>query len=264
MPNHEPTESRDAWLATTSEATSRAASTLTVDELHRMALPLDPDERLRLVARLWKSLPADHRAALLTLQMEDARDPLDATEHFAVSPPIEPFWPKVRERLFDRSHASGLYSAPRRFDLATIFVVTAAYSLLLGSLTALDRLTGPNAAPLVKIAIGGLVAIIAATQAMFLHVANPRGVSIVTGAVAYTLMSWIIWLSDPYFFIWNSFIFVTFINGIIGGGILGYLLGTLVGGVFLVADVLRGKFEGRSKSDDSSARAEEVQRGDTV
>lgn len=266
MPNREPTESRDAWFPTTSEATSRAASTLTVDELHHMALPLDPDERLRLVARLWKSLPADHRAALLTLQLEDAGDPLDAAEHFAVSPPVDPFWPKVRERLFDRSHASGLYSAPRRFDLATIFVVTAAYSLLLGGLTALDGLTGPAAAPFVKIVFSGLVAIIAATQAMFLRVSNPRGVSIVTGAVAYTLISWIIWLSDPNYFIWNSFFFVTFINGIIGGGILGYLLGTLVGGVFLVADVLRGKFEGRSKleSDDSSAKTEEEQRDDTV
>ncbi len=150
MPNHEPTESRDAWLATTSEAASSAAITPTVDELHRMALPLEPHERLRLVARLWKTLPADHRAALLTLQLEDARDPHDATEHFAVGRPIEPFWPKVRERLFDRSHASGLYSAPRRFDLATIFVVMAAYSLLLGGLTALD---GLRPAPLVKIAI---------------------------------------------------------------------------------------------------------------
>jgi hypothetical protein len=38
-----------------------------------------------------------------------------------------------------------------------------------------------------------------------------------------------------------------FFNGIIGGSVLGYLLGTLVGGVFLVADVLRGKFEGRAQ-----------------
>ncbi len=71
---------------------------------------------------------------------------------------------------------------------------------------------------------------------------------------------------DTYVFFPNSFFVVTVINGIIGGGILGYLLGTLVGGVFLVADVLRGKFEGRAKPDaeDSSAKTEEELGGDTA
>ena len=135
-----------------------------------------------------------------------------------------------------------LYSAPRRFDLATIFVVTAAFSLMLGSLSALD------ATPEVKIAISVLAAVVAASQALFLNVANPRGVSIVTGTVACTLMVWIGFAFSPHVNPAVLFVFTIFF-GIIGGGVAGYLMGTLVGGVFLVADVLRGKFEGRRPPD---------------
>jgi hypothetical protein len=131
-----------------------------------------------------------------------------------------------------------LYSAPRRFDLATIFVVTAAYSLLLGGLTAMD------ASPLVKVVVTALVTIIAVAQAFFLKIANPRGVSIVAGSIAYTLISCLIWITFRNIFI-DSFFLVVLINGVIGGGIIGYLFGTLVGGVFLVADKLRRKMEGR-------------------
>lgn len=210
-----------------------------IDDIFRAAGPLTPDERLRLVARLWKTLPRDHRAALVTLQLEDAHGDRERSAIHRPDPPIDPIWPKVRERLFDRSHASGLYSAPRRFDLATIFVVTAAFSLLLGGLTLM------GAPPVVKVVIAGLIGIIATTQALFQNVASPRGVSIIAGAVAYTLMSWIIWYTMPFAFPIPFFV-VMFINGVIGGSIAGYLLGTLVGGVFLVADVLRGKFEGRA------------------
>jgi hypothetical protein len=119
------------------------------------------------------------------------------------------------------------------------------------------------------VVIASLLAIVAATQALFREVANPRGVSIVTGAVAYTLMSWIIWLTIRRVFP-NSFFFVTVINGILGGAFLGYLAGTLVGGMFLVADILRGKFEARAKpnaTEEANAPAspfDELQHGSEV
>jgi hypothetical protein len=218
----------------------------TLDDAFRTASQLDPDDRLRLVARLWKSLPADHRAALVTLQLEEVHGDREHSPIHTVPSPVESIWPKIYERLFDPRHTSDLYSAPRRFDLATIFVVTAAFSLLLGGLSALD------APPIVMVVIASLLAIVAATQALFREVANPRGVSIVTGAVAYTLMSWIIWLTIRRVFP-NSFFFVTVVNGILGGALFGYLAGTLVGGVFLVADILRGKFEGRGNTDATEA-----------
>ena len=211
-----------------------------LDDAYRAAQSLEPDEQLQLVVRLWKALPRDHRSALVTLQLDDSLGSGNR-EQPDIFPTVQrtgAIWPKVHALLFDTSHSSGLYSAPRRFDLATIFVVTAAYSLLLGFLSAF------GAPAIIMVVLAGLLAIIAAAQAMFAKVANPRGVSVVTGAVAYTVMSWIIWLTVRQVFP-NSFIFVTFFNGMIGGAILGYLLGTLVGGVFLVADMLRGKFEGR-------------------
>jgi hypothetical protein len=210
-----------------------------LDDAFRAAQSLEPDEQLQLVVRLWKALPQDHRDALVTLQFGDAHSNREQPDIFPTVQRKKTIWPKLSAVLFDTSHSSDLYSAPRRFDLATIFVVTAAYSLLLGVLSAF------GAPPTVMVVLAGLLAIIAATQAMFAKVANPRGVSVVTGAVAYTVMSWIIWVTVRQAFP-NSFIVVTFINGIIGGAILGYLLGTLVGGVFLVADMLRGRFEGRA------------------
>ena len=218
-------------------ATSHAAS----DDLYHQAEQLPPDERLRLVSKLWYHLPPDHKAAFDTLQRFNSYSRRVAPDDFVLRDPSPPLWPELRERFFAPDNASGLYSAPRRFDLATIFVVTAAYSLMLGGLT------GMGMPPLVKVVITAMVTIVAATQALFRKVANPRGVSIVTGAIAYTVISWCIWMSVRYVFP-NSFFFVTFINGILGGAILGYLLGTLVGGVILVADKVRQKFDRRAQS----------------
>jgi hypothetical protein len=209
-----------------------------LDDAFRAGKSLDPDERLQLVARLWKTLPPGHRAALVTLQLEDVQGDREQSAIRRQDPKFEPLWPKL---LFDPNSASGLYSAPRRFDLATIFVVTAAFSLLLGGLSLL------GATPLVMIVITSLLAIIGITQALFQHVASPRGVSIITGAIAYTLISWIIWYTVPFAFPVPFFV-VMFINGLIGGSLLGYMFGTLVGGVFLIADVVRRKFSARAQA----------------
>jgi hypothetical protein len=205
-----------------------------VDELFRQAEPLSADERLRLVARLWSTLPRDHRAKLVTLQLHDQYLGGDKPVHLQPTPAGTLLWPKIHERLFALDSTSRLYSAPRRFDLATIFVVTAAFSLMLGALTAMGL------PAIVKVVFAALFSIVATTQALFLKVANPRGVSIITGMVAYTVISWCIWMSVPYVF--ESFFVTTFINGIFGGAILGYLFGTLVGGVFLTADHVRRRF----------------------
>ena len=77
---------------------------------------------------------------------------------------------------------------------------------------------------------------------MLLNVANPRGVSIVVGAAAYTIISLVLWSIYPRVFP-ESFLVVAVINGLIGGAVMGYIAGVLVGGVFLAADALRGKFD---------------------
>ncbi len=219
------------------------AAAESLDVLRQDALELSADDRLRLVVQLWKSLPAEHRSALATLQMEDAargeNHPLPGSKAALK----KPRGPTLIDKLFDPSHTSDLYTAPRRFDLATIFVVTAAYSLVLGGLTAMGW------PPIVKIGISLLAAAIAVAQALFKTRANPRGVSIVTGVAVCTLFTWIGFAAGAYRMLRISLPAATIIMGVVGGSISGYLIGTCVGGVFLVADLVRGKFERRDLSD---------------
>jgi hypothetical protein len=259
MLNDEHTEPLGEPLAPVGERPIGLPPLPTVDELHHLALPLDADERLRLVARLWKSLPADHRAALLSLQLEDARDSRGASARSAVSPHIEPLWPKVRERLFDRSHISGLYSAPRRFDLATIFVVTAAYSILFGAMSALNYYFSPT----IQVAVGVLVTVVAVTQAFYKDIANPRGVSIITGSVTQAVIVAIVRIFVPHSFPGPLLLVIVF-YGLIFGAISGYAAGVLVGGVFLVADALRKWYARKSGTprDDADAASSGSAEGD--
>jgi hypothetical protein len=222
-----------------------------IDELNRAAEKLTPDDRLRLVIRLWSSLPPEHRAALRTLQVEDRFTPAGAKELYAPVSPYTPAGSRLWHALFDRDETSQLYSAPRRFDLATIFVVTAAYSLLFGAMTALDF------GPVAKIVIGALITLVGVAQAAFLKAYNPRGVSVVAGVIALTTLLGITWLAFSRE-IYETFFVFAFIYGILGGAIGGYLAGVLVGGVFLVADLLRGKLEDRSQVDlEKSAESDE-------
>jgi hypothetical protein len=71
---------------------------------------------------------------------------------------------------------------------------------------------------------------------------DPRRASIYVGAAAHTFFSLVIWWFAPKLFFFDSFFFVAIINGLIGGAAMGYMAGALVGGVFLIADALRGKF----------------------
>jgi hypothetical protein len=146
-------------------------------------------------------------------------------------------WHTLLRPVFDPRYVSGIYSVPRRFDLATIFVVTAAYSLLLGGLSALD------ATPIVKTVVAGFVTMIAVAQAALVKLVHPRGTSIVVGAVINLIFTWLIWLEIgrriPIPFV------VVALTGVLIGGFLGYLTGTVVGGVFLIADLLRGRFDRR-------------------
>jgi hypothetical protein len=234
--------------AADSRASSRCAeqqltspSSGELDDAFRHAHSLSPNDRLKLAARLWSILPPMHRAALVRLQLEDIQQPsLTAPSAGHDDAPAR----TLRRFLFDRADISGLYSAPRRFDLATIFVVTAAYSLLLGGLTALDF------GPLTKIVACGLITLVAAGQALFHQQANPRGVSVIIGATAYALFSLILWLVN-----WRavpfSLFFMVVINGLIGGAIMGYIAGVLVGGIFLAADALRRNFLTNATSTDA-------------
>jgi hypothetical protein len=220
-----------------------------VEQVQSLADLLSDNDRLRLVTRLWKTLPRDHRAALVTLQLEHVensrrRNLADAnvTTITSIDSPKDSTGSDLMDRIFNREHTSELYSAPRRFDLASIFVVTAAYSILLGSLSLMST------PPAVMVVVAGMLGIIAATQAMYQHVANPRGVSIVTGAITFAIVCAIVSFTTRG--VLSGSLFVNaFILGLPCGAILGYLMGTVIGGVFLVADMVRKRMEGPSQAE---------------
>jgi hypothetical protein len=215
----------------------------TIDDVLQSAESLALDDRIRLTGKLLVSLPVKDRAAIVTLGLESLEQSPSDARHRATTTGAEPFWTALWRVLFDPTNTGELYSAPRRFDLATIFVITAAYSILFGAITALDY------GPFQIIVLGSIVTLIAVVQGWLHGEVNPRGASIVVGAAAYTLFSYFLWRAHPRAFFVNDIVYVVVINGLIGGAALGYLSGAVVGGVFLVADFLRGKLERRSPID---------------
>src|SRR3954471_6608040 len=173
---------------------------------------LEPNDRVRLVTRLWESLPAKHRAEIVWFGIENLQTPAEENSGPAIQKQPEPVGFDLHRLLFDPSNTSQLYSAPRRFDLATIFVVTAAYSMLFGAISALSY---KDMGPPVQVAVGILVTFVGIAQAYFKETANPRGVSIVAGAVALSIILIFIHVSTPRVF-GESIVLVVFFGGLPG------------------------------------------------
>lgn len=119
-----------------------------------------------------------------------------------------------------------LYSAPRRFDLATILAVTSAYALLFAGLA---RLQSPPATTLI---IAGFITLVGVAQSVLFGGNRPRLASAVAG-VGMSVVPFLIAaaMGRP------SRISVG--CQLIAGPLMGYLAGALVGSVFLVSDYLR-------------------------
>lgn len=202
-----------------------------LDEIYAQAESLAPDDRLRLATRLWESLPSDLQSAPDAFALSSIKQcqPLSDKKTAA----------SFLSGLFDRylskqsSDAPALYAAPRRFDLASIFAVTAAYSLLFTGLALLD------AGPTTKLVIGSFITIVGIGQPLLEDRINPRGASILVGAAAGLLFAVIVWwnLPDAQLIAFTLLIAI----GSFLGGACGYLAGALVAGVFLVADLLRSR-----------------------
>src|SRR5436190_24377854 len=94
-------------------------------EVLTLAESLDPKDQMRLIARLLESLPPKHRAAIVEFGMQRVRISSDSLGARVAVTRAGANGPTLWDRLFDPAKTSELYSAPRRFDLATIFVVTA-------------------------------------------------------------------------------------------------------------------------------------------
>ena len=208
-----------------------------IKQVYRDAASLEPADRLRLIARLWASLPTDHWAAPTAKERAEIERRLNDRDADAVADASWRIAERIRAGCVEPRPT--VYSAPRRFDLATIFVVTSAYAILFGGFSAL------GAWPIVSVVIGGYITVVGIGQAVLFGSEKPRSASILVGVVLHAII-WIgTWVAAPRLL---PAAFVIFMAGyiVIGGVILGYCAGTLVGGVFLLADVLRGRFGRKS------------------
>jgi hypothetical protein len=205
---------------------------VSLEEAMLVADKLEPRERLRLIVRLWESLPPEHWPAIADSELTDARRQLIETDVRWMEPVP---WPVVERLLIARPRfrAPKIYAAPRRFDLATIFVVTVAYSFLLAGMSLLQF------PPVASLIVAGFVTLIGISQAVLFGGHQPRIASLIVGTVVFSCAILAYWLSGGPRLIPTSAFLAIGAFVLIGGAILGYLSGTLIGGVFLLADYLR-------------------------
>jgi hypothetical protein len=205
---------------------------VSLDEAILVANKLEPRERLRLIARLWQSLPAESWPTVDDSELTDARRQLIESDVRWMEPVP---WPVVERLLVERPRfrAPKIYSAPRRFDLATIFVVTVAFSLLFGAMSVLQFPPGAS------IAVGGFVMLVGVSQALLFGGTQPRTASLIVGAAIFSLAILSYWLITGARAFPTDLFLISGAFAITGGAILGYLSGTLIGGVFLLADYVR-------------------------
>ena len=139
-----------------------------------------------------------------------------------------------------------IFSAPRKFDTATILIVTFCYAATFGFLIAIGI-------PKLEVSAAILyVTIVAACQPVLFRGKMPRVASVAGGVIA----SFVVFVM-MLFFNWDHVepaVFTLVLPTLIGGGIFGYLAGALVGGVFLVTHYWREYLESRKKKvvDDDS------------
>jgi putative addiction module component (TIGR02574 family) len=228
---------------------SRTGARSELNEALQAAKALEPNDRLRLIMRLWASLPADHWAAPTAYELHEFERRLREYDEGRL---VDAPWDFVQAIIKNRSRprpaaASKLYSAPRRFDLFTIMLVTAAYAILLSGMSAL------RFPPVFMCYVAIFITVVAAGQALLAGLSMPRAVSVYTGMVAYFVSTLSYTFIEPRFDL-SEAIPAAIVFSLLFGGILGYLAGVMVGGVFLVADLLRQRY-GRKDDDTDPSTA---------
>jgi hypothetical protein len=122
---------------------------------------------------------------------------------------------------------SRVFSAPRRYDLATLFVVTGAYALLFGIMRWADW------EPTVFVLVAGFITCVGAAQALLFGGKSPRAASLCVGFAAGLVVLVFAVVRWP----------VEVVPGLccplIAIVVFGYMAGVLVGGVFLIAHGIR-------------------------
>ncbi len=138
------------------------------------------------------------------------------------TPPLPPLPPQEAK----------LYSVPRRFDLATIIVVTIAYALLFATLRLM------RCQPIAFVVVAGFITCVGIGQALFFGGKRPRISSVLVGVVCLvgTCMVFALFRGWPRFDVRTA---ALALRSAIAGAFSGYTAGVIVGSVFLISDVMR-------------------------
>lgn len=136
---------------------------------------------------------------------------------------------EAQEALFAGRTLDKIYSVPRRFDLSTLFVVSTAFAMLFTLLGYLEF------SAWAKLAWCFYFSGVGFAQAALYHGRAPRLASVLAGGLLLSLF--IVPTTGSISNVVGA-ICLTF-GTVIGGFPAGYIAGTLIGGVFLVADKLR-------------------------
>jgi len=203
-----------------------------VEDVLSMAEALAPEDRLRLIERLWESMPSGSWPAPSAEDMAAAtRRLMDSDVRWMDPVP----WLVVRRLIADSIKRSRpkVYSAPRRFDLATIFIVTVAYSLLFALMSVLGLPAG------VSLTVAGFITVVGVGQAALFRGEKPRLASAIVGLVIYSVCMLGVWIISGRR-IYDASTFVLASAAIAAGGVLlGYVAGACVGAVFMLAEYMR-------------------------
>ncbi len=213
------------------------------ETLHR-AQSLPPDERLKMIGRLWVTLPREYWPPATADEIADANR-LTSAQQIARGDEVP--WAVVEQMLADcvRSSRPKVYSTPRRFDLATMFVVTTAYALLFAAMAALQF------TPTASILTAAFITLVGIGQSVLFGGLRPRTASIAVGTASFCVL-----MGGSLLFAGRMYFFAV-VSGIIYGPVLGYIAGVMVGGVFLIADKLRRLLHRRPVSADPAEVADD-------
>ncbi len=135
--------------------------------------------------------------------------------------------PKARDQLLGTGPVEKIYAVPRQFDLATLFVVSTAFGFFCALLAYL------NFSSINRLAFCIGISVIGTSQAVLYAGRAPRLSSIVSGEVVSLAMAITLGSQDRDF--GRGLVFLA----LIFGPFVGYLVGAVVGGVFLIADNIR-------------------------